>query len=308
MANENISGGTVCKDRPVLVSQMCTYESLNSPALRYWSDRLRPAWDPDGSDPRSVMVHRKMWEWLFISEALAERGMLGPGRRGCGFGVGREPLVALFASLGCRLVATDLEPDRAMAAGWTDTGNEYAGDLARLNDHNLCDERSFLDRVSYRYVDMTEIPDDLVGFDFTWSSCALEHLGSLAAGVDFVIAQMRCLSPGGVAVHTTELNVSSDDETVESGATVLYRRRDIVALADRLRRLGYRITLDLTGGDSPADEHVDLPPYSDTHLRTRLGEHTTTSVALIIERKKSGWFRALRDRRQIARRTEKIAT
>ena len=85
------------------------------------------------------------------------------------------------------------------------------------------------------------MPDDLRGFDFTWSSCAFEHLGNLAAGCDFVVEQMRCLAPGGVAVHTTELNVSSDDRTVESGATVLYRRRDIEDLAARLRRLGYRI-------------------------------------------------------------------
>lgn len=274
----------------MLVSQVCRYESLSSLELRKWSDRLRPAWDPDGVDPRPVMVHRKMWEWLFICEALAERGMLEPGRRGCGFGVGREPLVALFASMGCRLVATDLEPERAQAAGWADSGTEYAGDIAHLNDYKLCDPQVFLERVSYRYVDMTRIPADLVGFDFTWSSCALEHLGNLEAGAEFVVAQMKCLAPGGVGVHTTELNVSSDERTVESGGTVLYRRRDIEELATRLRGLGYGITLDLSEGDSPADRHVDLPPYSDTHLRTRLGEHATTSVGLIIEKKRPHRF------------------
>ena len=40
------------------------------------------------------MLHRKMWEWLFIAEALRERGMLAAGRRGVGFGVGQEPLVS----------------------------------------------------------------------------------------------------------------------------------------------------------------------------------------------------------------------
>ena len=54
---------------------------------------------------------------------------------------------------------------------------------------------------------MNHLPDDLRGFDFTWSSCALEHLGTLAAGADFVVAQMDCLRPGGVAVHTTEFLV-----------------------------------------------------------------------------------------------------
>jgi len=277
----------------MLVSQPCRYESLRSPELRAWSERLRPAWDPDGVDPRDVMVHRKMWEWLFICQALAERGMLEAGRRGLGFGVGREPLVALFAACGCDLVATDLSPERAEAAGWADAGgaaaaSQYAGSRAGLNDHGLCDQALFEARVRFRHVDMNELPDDLRGFDFTWSSCALEHLGSLAAGADFVVAQMRCLRPGGVAVHTTELNVSSDTDTYHEGGTVLYRRRDVEELAARLRKLGHRIELDLTPGTTPADLHVDVAPFTDTHLRTRLGDYVTTSLALVIERGPAG--------------------
>ncbi|MGH9086836.1 MAG: class I SAM-dependent methyltransferase [Acidimicrobiales bacterium] len=272
----------------MVTSQVCTLASLNSAALRRWSDRLRPMWDPDGTDLRPVMVHRKMWEWLFICEALAEREMLRPGRRGLGFGVGKEPLVALFAALGCEVVATDLDPERARAAGWTDTGNEHADGLGDLNGHGLCPQEDFARRVAYRQVDMNDVPADLAGFDFTWSSCAFEHLGSLQAGADFVVAQMDCLRPGGVAVHTTELNVSSDTDTVERGATVLYRRRDLEELAERLRRAGHRIGLDLSVGDTPEDHHVDVPPFSNVHLRTVLGEHVTTSVGLVIEKSAAG--------------------
>jgi SAM-dependent methyltransferase len=272
----------------MLLSQVCAEASLFSPELQPWSERLRPVWDPGGVDPRPVMVHRKMWEWLFICAVLDEHAMLGPGRRGLGFGVGREPLVALFAGLGCSLVATDLDPDAARARGWTAAGGEYAGGLSRLNDHALCAAGEFHRRAVFRPVDMTQIPDDLRAFDFTWSSCAMEHLGSLDAGVDFVVEQMRCLRPGGVAVHTTELNVSSDERTIEDGPTVLYRRRDVGALVARLRAAGYSVDVDLTEGDAPADRHVDLPPYSETHLRTALGEFATTSFALIV-RKPEGW-------------------
>jgi hypothetical protein len=241
-------------------------------------------WDPEGADPRPVMLHRKMWEWLFIAQALAERDMLRPGRRGLGFGVGKEPLVALFAGLGPQITATDLSPERAQAEGWTETGEEYAGERESLNEHHLCPPAEFARLVTYRHVDMNDIPADLSGYDFTWSSCAFEHLGSLAAGADFVVNQMACLAPGGVAVHTTECNVSSDTDTVDAGPTVLYRRRDLEALASRLRTLGYRIDLDLTEGETPEDRHVDVPPFSDTHLRTTLGAYTTTSVGLIIEK------------------------
>ncbi len=84
----------------LLRSQLCSAESLRSPELRAWAQRLRPMWDAGGVDGRDVMLHRKMWEWLFIAEALAERGMLAEGRRGLGFGVGQEPLVAAFAATG----------------------------------------------------------------------------------------------------------------------------------------------------------------------------------------------------------------
>ncbi len=268
----------------MLSSQVCRLDSLASPELRAWGERIRPMWDPDGTDPKEMIVHRKMWEWLFICEALAERGQLEPGRSGLGFGVGKEPLVAVFASRGCRILATDLDPVQAEEAGWRASGEEYSGGRTGLNDFRLCDADRFDDLVSYRYVDMTHLPRDLGEFDFSWSSCAFEHLGSLEAGADFVVRSMALVDPGGVGVHTTEYNLTSDVETVESGPTVLYRRRDLTELVERLRHEGYRITLDLSEGETPADRHVDVPPLSDVHLRTMLGEFVTTSVALVIEK------------------------
>jgi SAM-dependent methyltransferase len=241
-------------------------------------------WNPLGEDPRPFMLHRKMWEWLFIAEALSERDLLRPGRTGVGFGVGKEPLVALFAASGCDVVATDAPPEVAEATGWTDSSVEWAGGLAGLNDDGLCPPDQFAEHVRYRHVDMNALPKDLRDFDFSWSSCAFEHLGSLAAGADFVVAQMRCLKPGGIAVHTTEYTVSSNTDTIETGGTVLYRRRDIEALVERLQRAGHTIDVDYTEGTTPEDLHVDTPPYTNTHLRTTLGEYVTTSLALIIEK------------------------
>jgi hypothetical protein len=268
----------------MLTSQLCTFESLTSPELRAWGRRLRPMWDPDGTDPKEMIVHRKMWEWLFICQALAERDMLRPGRAGIGFGVGREPLVSLFAAQGCSIFATDLSPEEAAAEGWTDTGQEYSGGLDGLNEHGLCPPDAFARLVDYRSVNMTALPDGLGPFDFSWSSCAFEHLGSLEAGLRFVEQQMRYVAPGGVAVHTTEFNVSSDSDTVSTGGTVLYRRRDIEGLLERLREGGYRVACDFALGDTANDRHVDVPPFSDVHLRTALGAFVTTSLALVIEK------------------------
>ncbi len=283
----------------MLRSQLCSAESLRSAELRAWANRLRPMWASGDDDGRDVMLHRKMWEWLFIAEALRERGLLAPGRAGLGFGVGQEPLVALFADAGCDLVATDQPHDAAVASGWTDSEVEWAGGLEHLNTHGLCPAGEFGRRVRFRPVDMKAVPSDLRGFDFTWSSCALEHLGTLAAGADFVMASIECLKPGGVAVHTTEYLVGSNDETLEAGGTVFYRRRDIEALVDRLRRAGHAIDVDFTLGDTPEDLHVDVPPYTDVHLRTRLGDYETTSLGLVITKGsgRRGRLRALVDRR-----------
>ena len=72
-------------------------------------------------------------------------------------------------------------------------------------------------------------------------------------------------------MHTTEYLVSSNDATVEAGGTVFYRRRDIEALVDRLRRAGHDVDIDYREGTTPEDLHVDVPPYTDVHLRTRAG-------------------------------------
>lgn len=267
----------------MLTSQVCTYESIHSPELRRWSERLRSMGDPDGTETRDFFDHHPRWGWLIICEALRESGMLRPGRRGLGFGVGREALVSVFAGMGCHLVATDLGAEQAREAGWTEN-DQYGGGLAGLNDYGFCPPEELHQRVEYRDVDMNHLPDDLRDFDFTWSSGALEHLGSLASGMDFVVTQMQCLKPGGIAVHIAELNVSSDIDTIAEGATVLYGKRDVEDLVRRLRADGHRIAYDLSEDSRTEYRHVDVPPVATTHLSTEVGEYATTSIALVIKK------------------------
>jgi hypothetical protein len=258
-----------------LRSCLCTQQQLESPRFQQWAERL-------GEAPGQL--HRKIWEYCFITEALHERGLLRPGVEGLGFAVGVEPMASLFCSMGVSVCATDMDLDQAKARGWVGT-NEHASGLGAVNSRNLCPADLFLERCRFRTVDMNDIPDDLTGFDFLWSSCAFEHLGSLDHGAAFVHRAMDCLVPGGVAVHTTELNCSSNDATIASGDTVLYRRRDIEAIVARLQAAGHEVDADFTAGSLPADHWVDLPPYKqDVHLKLLLWDHVTTSYALIIRK------------------------
>jgi len=212
--------------------------------------------------------------------------MLSKGKTGLGFAVGREPLVAYFASLGAKILASDLDVDRAATAGWVGS-NEHAASLEMLNERNICPPDVFAQSVRFQEVDMNNFSKDQLGeFDFVWSSCAFEHLGSLENGLKYVENAMHCVKSGGLAVHTTEFNVGSNELTHEEGGTVIYRRRDIDELVLRLRDAGHQVKVNYNFGDQPADYNVDVPPYThDVHLKLHLMGHTTTSIGLVIRKK-----------------------
>jgi SAM-dependent methyltransferase len=259
-------------DHPI--SQACTQAQFDTDIYRYWCAEIHEI-------PR---YHRKQWEFCYILQALSVAGAIKPGRRGLGFGVGTEPLTALCAARGCEVVATDLDPSEAKRIGWVDT-NQHAAEVTALNDRGICDAARFADSVRFRFVDMNAIPADLQGFDFTWSACCLEHLGSISHGLAFIENSLKTLRPGGVAVHTTELNCSSDSKTVDHSGTVLFRKRDIRALAARLTAAGHDVRLNFNLGDQPLDQYVDVAPYTaDRHLKLRLGEFASTSFGLIIRK------------------------
>lgn len=230
--------------------------------------------------------HRKLWEWVFIFHHLQTAGVLRDGSKGLGFGVGRERLPAVFASFGASITATDAPLEVGLSSGWVET-LQHSNDLAPLRYPGIIADDILSNLVSHRFVDMNAISDDLTGFDFTWSACAFEHLGSLEAGIEFVVASVeKTLKPGGIAVHTTEFNLSSNDETIDSGHTVLYRRRDIERLIAKLESRGHHVQPFIVAPDSHfLDSYVDLPPYADEpSLKIRFGEFVTTSAGIVVKK------------------------
>lgn len=256
-------------------SSACRQHCFEQSWFSYWATRLgeRPAY------------HRKQWELVFIVQALWERGLLKEGARGLGFGVGREALSALFAAHGCEIVGTDMDQMQAVEAGWTRTA-EHAAAKDYLRRPDICDDETFSRNVSFRVCDMNAIGDDLTGFDFCWSACAFEHLGSIAMGLRFVENSLATLKPGGWAIHTTELNLSSNADTIDHETTVLFRRRDFEALAQRLQAQGHVVApFDFGAGDQLMERFIDVPPYrSEPHLVLALKGYATTSFGLIVQK------------------------
>jgi SAM-dependent methyltransferase len=255
------------------ISQMCTAAQFAEPDYQRLCDHMK-------SKPR---LHRKQWEFIYIARCLELSGKLEAGCSGLGFGVGREKLVSYFAARGPAIVATDLPASEA-EGHWVG-GLQHTDTAEKLFQPHIIDRESFDARVAFRPANMNSIPADLKGFDFTWSSCALEHLGSLQKGLDFIRNSVNCLKPGGVAIHTTEFNLHSAMETFVDGPSVVYRESDLLSFATNMRADGHSIELNFNPGNEPQDLMVDRDRNSDIHLRLYARhKFLATSVGLFIRK------------------------
>lgn len=257
-------------------SELCKAMDFKADWFKRWCNEL----------DEQPNFHRKQWEYVYIMQALWERGCIADNKKGLVFATGGEPLPAMFAKYGCHILATDIFPEKGIELGW-DNANQLCFGVESLNERGICAADEFKERVSYRPVDMNDIPTDLVDFDFNWSSCSFEHLGTLEKGFQFLMNQVKTLKPGGWAVHTTEYNISSNDETQENNNTVIYRQRDIEYIVNELRSEGHFVEeVDFSMGGLPEDFMVDTEPHQQkVHLKLQVDKYVVTSIGLIIQKK-----------------------
>ncbi|MGI9377331.1 MAG: methyltransferase domain-containing protein [Tsuneonella suprasediminis] len=270
-----------------LRSKACVQADIESEWCAHWARELKTA----------VIYHRKVWEFAYVLQVLYEHGHLNAGCQGLGFGCGAEPIPSYLASLDIYVTATDVAETEAQGAGWLETGQH----LSRRQEHHahLVDASTFGRLVTHRDVDMNAIPLSLANFDFCWSICALEHLGSIEKGLTFIETSLATLRPGGLAVHTLEFNIENDGPTVDNWTTVLFQQRHLEALAARLRSQGHQVEeLDFGTGSGPMDHFIDLPPWhhdpgenaavslgEPLHLKLAIDGFVSTSFGLIVTKK-----------------------
>jgi SAM-dependent methyltransferase len=266
-----------------LKAKACVEEDIRSEWAAFWSQELR----------MPVAYHRKFWELCYVPQILYNEGKLHEGSCGLGFACGEEPLPSLFAKYGVRVLATDLEPTRAEAQGWLKS-NQHVGHFEKLRRRDICGDEARLMAIEGRYLDMNAIPADLHDkFDFCWSVCSIEHLGSIANGLSFVENSLHTLKPGGISVHTMEFNLD-DGETVDNWPTVLFQKRHLLLLAERLKARGFLVyDFDFDHGHGILDGFVDLPPYFDAdyplqnshaHLKLSIDGFVCTSFGFVVKK------------------------
>jgi SAM-dependent methyltransferase len=226
----------------------CTRADLVSDWVRNWILALK----------HEPMISRGHWQWAYVLQVLEDSGMLAPGRRGLGFGCGKEMLPSYLASRGVEVLATDL-PLRHLDRSIWRNATAAADDL----HHAELVPRAEFDRlVTVDHVDMNAIPPTLAGFDFCWSVCSMEHVGSIAGAMAFVENSLATVKPGGVAIHTSEINVNAAGPTSNNDPIAMPQRADFEALAAKLAAAGHEVgPLDFDFGDSAIDRFIDVPPY-----------------------------------------------
>jgi len=265
-----------------------TQADLESDWAAYWASQLRIP----------VVFHRKVWEFVFLLQGLWENECLVAGKRGLGFGCGIEPIPSYLASRDIAVTVTDLPPQQASQMGWQST-NQYTASLDHAFHAPLVEREKFDKYVDFKYVDMNAIPATLRDYDFCWSICALEHVGSIDLGLRFIENSLETVRSGGVAVHTTEYNYGTGDVTLDNASTVLFQRRHFTELAERLKARGHFVApLDFAVGEKVLDRFIDVPPYAhdmadfqraswinnNFHLKLALASFPSTCFGLIIRK------------------------
>src|SRR3954452_19698277 len=146
-------------------SQFASAVFGDSPRFRGWMREM-------GHDDIPRLRHnRKIWEWCFILDVLNDSGLMAPGSRALGFGVGQERLPAILASRGVSVTATDQPVETA--GSWVTT-DQHSAALDQLRYDDICPPARFEQLVSFQPVDMNDVPAELCPFDMIWSSCAFE--------------------------------------------------------------------------------------------------------------------------------------
>jgi hypothetical protein len=228
------------------------------------------------------IFYRKIWEYLYVVKQC-ELWFAGRSpKKAYGFGCGLERLPLYIAQHVQSVVATDAPPEVAKAC-WKDS-KQYLSSLKYYDGFST----EFLEetqRISVGYHDMNSIQQDIGLQDFIWSASSLEHLGTMAKAKQFVVESSQLLTPGGMAAHCTEYNLSSNIETRLKGDSVYFRRRDVNDLAEMLDDKGLCLSpVNFTNYHHPYNTYVDRPPYlsNPSHMRVSFDGYALTSFGFTV--------------------------
>src|SRR4030042_3099849 len=149
--------------------------------------------------------HRKQWEFAMIFLMLQKLGLLNNRNIGLSMGGGKELLLYAIARQINKLIVTDLyDPSTEWDCARTGDPDEFI----KMNKPFPVDDS----HVQALRMDMLQLEFKDETFDFCYSSCAIEHIGSDTDFRQHLQEAYRVLKPGGIYILTTEFQF--DDQLI----------------------------------------------------------------------------------------------
>lgn len=228
------------------VSQMCASAQLREDIFRQWYDRLSIA----------RLSQPDQWKIVYVLQALTRYGFLGDGATGLGFIVDGDPVVDGMKSTGCDLMLVDQGDAGAESLESDNVDHKPVGNAAS----------GFADYGGIRRTRIGEVPGDLRDFDFVWSHSITDRLNSIRDAFFFIEDSLRCLSPGGLAVHVVRASGNGGDNGQSGRRPLAFARQDIQRLALNIVSNGHDIAelkFDSENANATSSRTITRPPMQD---------------------------------------------
>lgn len=235
--------------------------------------------------------HRKQWEFATIFLMLQKLGLLTDGKTGLSMGGGKELLLYAIARQVKKLIITDLyDPSTEWDCARTGDPDEFI----KMNKPFPVDDS----RLQALRMDMRQLEFKDETFDFCYSSCAIEHIGSDTDFRQHLQEACRVLKPGGIYVLTTEFQF--DDQLIRDTHNYVFPLPYLKNLIHESSFKVYNdISLDLSAHKMnyplPGnfmklsyfgnEQHFSVPFLREyPHILLLRGKYPFTSILLILQK------------------------
>jgi SAM-dependent methyltransferase len=262
-------------------------EQVLSPDFHYWISQLR----------LPLLINRKYWEYFvllhqsFLAGLFERKSFLAglferSSSRVLGFGVGNEPIPAYFASKRVKVTATDYI-EGPSADAWS--GTNQLLNIENLVRPEICSVEIFNTFTAVENVDMNSIPSVFDNqFDLCYSLCSLGHIGGFSNGRNFILESLNVLKPGGIAIHTFEMDLGNLERYEQPDHTI-FLKEDVISIIEEAKSLGFEVKkYVLEQGDGYLENYLDQYPFgSSPHLFLDLNGRQCLPTVLIIKKPKN---------------------
>jgi hypothetical protein len=193
----------------VAMSQPLTENQLYEDPFSEWVDRFATT---DASSDA-------LWSQAYVLQILEQHGMLEAGAKGLGISHIVDNVATISAARGCDvLVASPQLPQR---------------------NNPVADSRADGSAIEQIDIDLSQLPENLVDFDFLWSMNALDLLPAVSQAIELVSTLTDFVRPGGLAVHILS---SGQRSTGDSGSdSFVFERGDIERIALTMVARGHEV-------------------------------------------------------------------